>query len=60
MCTQLYTRWYTVVYTRVYFTLLGSSSTLGTSMPRVQMLLSIGVCSSTTLPSFSSDFMRQF
>ena len=40
-CTQLYTRRYTVVYTRVYFTFLGSRYTLGKITPRRQMLLSL-------------------
>ena len=39
-CTQLYTREYTVVYTRVHFSLLGSRYMLGTYRPRVQMFLS--------------------
>lgn len=39
VCTLLYTGGYTMVYTRVYFFLLGSRSTLGKSAPRTQMLL---------------------
>ena len=41
-CTLLYTRGYTVVYTRVHFSLLYSTSTLGKSTPRTQMSLSLG------------------
>ena len=39
-CTQLCTGGYTIVYTRVYFCLLGSSCTLDKYMPRVQVFLS--------------------
>ena len=39
MGIQLYTRGYTVVYTRVYSPLLGSRDTLGMSTPRTQILL---------------------
>ena len=39
-CTLLYTRGYTVVYTRVYSPLLGRRYTLGISTPRIRILLS--------------------
>ena len=39
VCTLLCTGGYTMVYTRVYFFLLGSRSALGKSAPRAQMLL---------------------
>ena len=39
-CIQLCTRGYTVVYTRVYFPLLGSRYILGEYMPRAQLSLS--------------------
>ena len=39
-CTQQYTRGYTVVYTRVYSSLLGRRDTLGISTPRTRILLS--------------------
>ena len=39
MGIQLYTRGYTVVYTRVHSPLLGSRDTLGMSTPRTQILL---------------------
>ena len=40
VCTQLYTRGYTDVYTHVHFSLLGSRYTLGKFAPREQILLS--------------------
>ena len=39
-CIQLCTRGYTVVYTRVYSSLLGRRDMLGISTPRTQILLS--------------------
>ena len=39
-CTQLCTGGYTIVYTRVYFCLLGSSYILGQYIARVQVFLS--------------------
>ena len=39
MGIQLYTRGYTMVYTRVYSPLLGSRDTLGMSTSRTQILL---------------------
>ena len=40
VCTQLYTRGYTMVYTRVHFSLLGSRYMLGTYRPRIEVFLS--------------------
>ena len=37
-CTQMYTREYTIVYTRVYFSPLGSRSTRGKSTARDRCL----------------------
>ena len=39
-CTQMYTREYTMVYTRVHFSLLGSRYMLGTYRPRIEVFLS--------------------
>ena len=41
-CIQQCTHEYTMVYTRVHFSFLGSRSTLGISRPRRQILLSSG------------------
>ena len=41
-CILLCTRGYTVVYTRVYSSLLGRRDTLGISTPRTRILLSSG------------------
>ena len=58
--TQLYTRGYTVVYTRVHSPLLGSRDTLGMSTPRTQILLPC-VCMllGYLAPQLYSDFMRR-
>ena len=40
VCTQLYTREYTMVYTRVHFSLLGSRYVLGTYSSRIVVFLS--------------------
>lgn len=39
-CTQMYTREYTMVYTRVHFSLLGSRYMLGTYRSRIEVFLS--------------------
>ena len=62
-CILLCTRGYTVVYTRVYSSLLGRRYTLGISILGYRYFylrrILFGVCSLTTLPSHYNDFMRQ-
>ena len=58
-CILLCTRGYTVVYTRVYLSLLGRRDTLGISTPRTRILLYSAYTPLTTLPSHYGDFMRR-